>query len=335
MTRPKRAETESFTVSFLDVASCGFGAMIILLMIVKPADSRMLEISEVPQKDSISELQEQLFEIRGETNILNRELNAKHEQLSAIDDRVARLRRDLSDIEGRYRTTQQLASEDFDELGELRIAQQRLTDEMKRLQLVAADPKNAPLGGVPVDSEYIIFVIDTSGSMQSLGNWEKVLRVVSDTLDVYPEVKGIQVMSDDGDYLFNAFRGQWMEDSPQRRRDIILRLATWTPSSDSNPVDGIQKAIREFYSEDKKVSIYVLGDDFCPLNNCSVEQALQSIDQENRNFENKERKVRIHAIGFYTVMANSAAGSGGATVDDFAALMRQMTARNGGALVLL
>ena len=32
----KRAETDSFTVSFLDVASCGFGAMIILLMIVKP-----------------------------------------------------------------------------------------------------------------------------------------------------------------------------------------------------------------------------------------------------------------------------------------------------------
>ena len=30
MTRRKRAETESFTVSFLDVASCGFGAMIIL-----------------------------------------------------------------------------------------------------------------------------------------------------------------------------------------------------------------------------------------------------------------------------------------------------------------
>ena len=34
MARRKRAETDSFTVSFLDVASCGFGAMIILLMIV-------------------------------------------------------------------------------------------------------------------------------------------------------------------------------------------------------------------------------------------------------------------------------------------------------------
>ena len=30
----RNRETDSFTVSFLDVASCGFGAMIILLMIV-------------------------------------------------------------------------------------------------------------------------------------------------------------------------------------------------------------------------------------------------------------------------------------------------------------
>ena len=64
MARRKRAETDSFTVSFLDVASCGFGAMIILLMIVKPADPAMIEVSEVPQEASVTELQEQLFEIR-------------------------------------------------------------------------------------------------------------------------------------------------------------------------------------------------------------------------------------------------------------------------------
>ena len=33
--RRKRGETDSFSVSFLDVAACGFGAMIILLMITK------------------------------------------------------------------------------------------------------------------------------------------------------------------------------------------------------------------------------------------------------------------------------------------------------------
>ena len=40
---------------------------------------------------------------------------------------------------------------------------------MKRLQQQRGGlprPADAPIGGIPVDSEYIIFVIDTSGSMQ-------------------------------------------------------------------------------------------------------------------------------------------------------------------------
>jgi hypothetical protein len=99
MPKRKNRETDSFTVSFLDVASCGFGAMIILLMITKSSTPSVLEYVEtVTPEGVIAELQEQLFEIRGETTVLNRELNAKQEQLSVNKERVARLRRDLEDI---------------------------------------------------------------------------------------------------------------------------------------------------------------------------------------------------------------------------------------------
>jgi hypothetical protein len=69
--RRRNRETDSFTVSFLDVASCGFGAMIILLMIVKPSAPVTIEFADVTPEGSVSELQEQLFAIRGETTILN------------------------------------------------------------------------------------------------------------------------------------------------------------------------------------------------------------------------------------------------------------------------
>ena len=62
-------------------------------------------------------------------------------------------------------------SEDSDGLlNNLLAARQELTEEMKRL-LVDYDPlDDNTVGGIPVDSEYIIFVIDTSGSMfQVLG----------------------------------------------------------------------------------------------------------------------------------------------------------------------
>ena len=159
MNKRRNRETDSFTVSFLDVASCGFGAMIILLMITKSSAPTTLEATEsaIPE-GSVAELQDQLFQIRGETVIVNRELNAKQEQLSANKERVARLRRDLEDIQGRFNTTKDLSDETTDEMGRLALAQQSLTEEMQRLLANTSAPDNNVIGGVPVDSEYIIFV---------------------------------------------------------------------------------------------------------------------------------------------------------------------------------
>ena len=237
MKRRKNRETDGFTVSFLDVASCGFGAMIILLMISKSSAPVTMEFDDVTPEGSITELQEQLFTIRGETTILNREMNAKHEQLSALTERIARLRRDLDDIEGRFQSSRQLSDEVTDEIGRLAIARQTLTDEMQRLLANSAAPPDNAIGGVPVDSEYVIFVIDTSGSMFNNPSWNKMLGVIEDTLNVYPEVKGIQVMNDMGDYMFDSYRGDWIPDTPGRRNQIISSLRTWNPYSNSSPVE--------------------------------------------------------------------------------------------------
>ena len=331
--RRKRGETDSFSVSFLDVAACGFGAMIILLMITKSGEPISIELVDVPPEGAITELQEQLFAIRGETTILNRDLNAKQEQLSAMKDRIARLQRDLSDVQGRYQTSNQLSSEITDEMGRLAIAQQSMTEEMQRLLANSIAPENNAIGGVPVDSEYIIFVIDTSGSMRSA--WRKMLGVIEDTLSVYPEVKGIQVMNSEGAHMFNSYAGQWMEDSPERRNIITNTLSTWFPTSFSNPVPGVTQAINTYYSPDKKISIYYIGDDF--PKGYSVSEALKTIDLLNKEDENGDRLVRIHAIGF-PVIFTSLGGRNvrrdlKRSVYGFSNLMREMTQRNGGTFV--
>lgn len=327
--RRKREETDSFTVSFLDVASCGFGAMIILLMIVKTNEPITLEIAEVPSAGRVMELQEQLFAIRGETTILNRELNAKQEQISQYTDRIARLRRDLNDIEGRYQTSKQRSDETTDESGKLAIARQSLTEEMERLLANSSAPENNAVGGVPVDSEYIIFVIDTSGSMFDNPSWGKMLGVIDDTLNVYPEVKGIQIMNDMGDYMFDSFRGKWISDTPTLRRQILSTLRTWNPYSNSSPVEGVTRAINTFYAPDKKISIYVLGDDFQPGG--SIRNVLETIDRINLEDENGNRRVRIHGIGFPVIFAGPERFR--QSVYRYSTLMREMTSRNGGTFV--
>jgi len=326
--RRKRGETDSFSVSFLDVAACGFGAMIILLMITKSGEPVSIEFVDVPPEGAITELQEQLFAIRGETTIYNRDLNAKHEQLSAMKDRIARLQRDLDDAKGRFQTSNQLSTEITDEMGRLAIAQQSMTEEMQRLLANSSAPDNNAIGGVPVDSEYIIFVIDTSGSMY--GNaWNKMLGVIEDTLNVYPEVKGIQIMNDMGDYMFDSYRGEWIPDTPGRRNTIVSTLRTWNPFSNSSPVEGVTRAINTFYEPGKKISIYVIGDDFQPGG--SIQDVLQTIDRINVEDENGDRLVRIHGIGFPVIFAGQARFR--QSVYRYSTLMREMTQRNGGTFV--
>ncbi|MDA1369179.1 MAG: VWA domain-containing protein [Proteobacteria bacterium] len=329
MSRRRNRETDSFTVSFLDVASCGFGAMIILLMITKSSAPVTIEYADVTPEGSVTELQEQLFAIRGETTILNRELNAKHEQLSALTERIARLRRDLENIEGRYQTSRQLSNETTDEIGRLALARQTLTEEMQRLLADTVAPTNNAIGGIPVDSEYIIFVIDTSGSMFNNPSWNKMLGVIEDTLNVYPGVKGIQVMNDMGDYMFDSYRGEWIPDTPGRRSQIISTLRSWNPYSNSSPVEGVTRAINTFYENDKKISIYVLGDDFQPGG--SIQDVLQTIDRINVEDANGNRLVRIHGIGFPTIFAGPARFQ--QSVYRYSTLMREMTQRNGGTFV--
>ena len=322
-------ETESFTVSFLDVASCGFGAMIILLMLAKPSQPSPLEVAEASPAAIISELQEQLFEIRGETRVVNRDLNAKQEQLSSIKERVARLRRDLSDVQGEFQSSKQLSDETTDEIGKLSLAQQSLTAEMQRLAANSSAPENNAIGGIPVDSEYIIFVIDTSGSMFNNPSWGKMLGVIEDTLNVYPEVKGIQIMNDMGDYMFDSFRGQWITDTPARRTQILSTLRNWNPFSNSSPVEGVTRAINTFYAPDKKISIYVLGDDFQPGG--SIRDVLRTINRINVEDADGNRLVRIHGIGFPTIFAGPARFQ--QSVYRYSTLMREMTQRNGGTFV--
>ncbi len=327
MRRGKR-ETEQFSISFLDVASCGFGAIIILLMITKSAAPATEEVIETLPAGAIQELQEQLFAIRGETETLRQELNSARERNASVEQLIASLRSQRQALEGDYALAREQGDETTEEIGQLLLARQTLTEEMQRLFADSQAQESSYIGGVPVDSEYIIFVIDTSGSMYE-NAWGRMLEVIEETLDVYPEVKGIQVMNDMGDYMFSSFRGEWIPDTPARRAQIISTLRTWDPYSNSSPVEGVTAAIDSFYSADKKISIYVLGDDF--QQGGSIEQVLRTIDRINAEDADGNRLVRIHGIGFPVILSGSARFQQSGY--RYASLMRELTQRNGGTFV--
>ena len=206
---PKRRPAPEISLSFLDVICCGFGAVILLLMITKTVEPQVLEESTVTAEGRVAELTEQLFEIRGETTVLNRDLAAKREQISEFEEQIAILQGSLASSKSRYDSLQTTRNSNSIVAEQLAIARQELSDEEERLLGRDAEKKNQLIGGIPVDSEYIIFIIDTSGSMFSYA-WQRMLGEMEATLNIYPNVKGIQVMNDMGNYLFSRYAGQWL-----------------------------------------------------------------------------------------------------------------------------
>lgn len=324
MARRSRRDISEFSLSFLDVICCGFGAIILLLMIVKTVEPAILEKTAINLDGQVAARKEAIFRIRGETKQLERQLTDESKLLDELNRTLAKLEQERTEILGRF-----LASTEDNEdaqvaLSELAAARQRLTDEMQRLLGQDFRRTDSTIAGIPVDSEYIIFVIDTSGSMQNFA-WPQVVRKVTETLQIYPTVKGIQVMNDMGDYMFPNYRQQWIPDSQARRNAIARRMQTWAPFSNSSPVEGIQAAINTFYDPDKRISIYVFGDDFTGN---SVEEVVDTVDRINVADDSGRRRVRIHAVAFPVHLQNPSA-----RVYRFAALMRELAYRNDGTFV--
>ena len=322
----RRAE-ESISIAFLDVITCGIGAIILLLMISKPPPLATPAPIDDPRVEQIAQLQRQLFGLEDQRAQLEAQLAASAPQLSAYDNETRQLRAKLIAAQLQARSADQATAREAEELGQLKIAQQQLSEEMQRLYLERKRSQAALVGGIPVDSEYVVFIIDTSASM-FLHTWPKVMQQIIETLAVYPRLKGLQVMNDQGNYMFPETRRQWLADSPVQRNTIIERLATWNPFSASSPAQGLYTAIADFYSPDKKISLYVYGDEFTGN---SISKVVKYVASINPRDAQGRPQVRIHAIGFPTQFANTPNQQ--QTGIKFATLMRELTRKNGGTFV--
>ena len=306
--KPSRPSGES-GLAFLDVITCGFGAVILLLIISKPGLNTVDAVAPVPTRaPDLAQITERVTRLRGQWEVLRtrdaaREGTPGNGQALAQAVRVAdqRLHALHSENEG---------------LEQVRESLQRATLEV-RTPVQARDPA---VGGIPVDSEYVIFVIDTSGSMQ--GIWPQVMETVDHVLDIHPTVRGFQVLNDNGGYLIRAYKKKWIPDTPSRRTSIMKVMRNWRAFSNSSPVEGLEVALRTYAAQKEKVAIYVFGDDY---SGNTYDQVLTTLRTFNTNRVTGKRKVRIHAVGFFS--SNTGLR--------YATLMREVTRANNGAFLAL
>ena len=327
--KKKRRESISLSLSFLDAITCGFGAIILLLVITKIFEPVRLEESDIELVGLVAEYQDELNDILGETDRVRRQRETIESEVDLDRQQIVQLENELTRIRAAYNQQQDEASVAAELAGQLAEAKQSLTEEMQRLLAdYRPDPEDYVVGGIPVDSEYIVFIIDTSGSMRRY-EWDRVQQQIQETLDVYPEVKGIQVLNDEGEHMFRSYRGDWIPDTPARREAIVDALRNWNAFSNSSPREGILEAIDTYWAPDKKISLYVYSDDF---SQGSIAAVVREVDRRNQLGADGERRVRIHAVAFpvfWDVTGTMLTGA------NFAILMRALCQRNGGTFVAL
>jgi len=311
--KPDRRNFNIFSLSFLDVISCGFGAIVLLVL-----------ISKTDPDPSPTELE-------AARDLLTRVLQAE----SQVEDLVKR----LSAAEGGRRSKETLettlassARTTADELTALQARIEKLDSDLEGLSLVqqflkraAVRPSRAKIrdvevGGIPVDSDYVVFIIDTSGSMLSI--WEQVVREVVNVITIHPKLKGFQIINDNGVHLISAYEGKWIPDTPRRRSNVINLFKTWQSASNSSPVEGLEVALRRYAKPNRRLSIYIFGDDYT---GSSYDLVINSLNRLNTNSITGERLARVHAVGFLSQ----------ASTGRFATLMREVTRRNNGTFIAL
>jgi hypothetical protein len=101
-------------------------------------------------------------------------------------------------------------------------------------------------------------------------------------------------------------------------------MGNWPGMGASNPTEGIVTAITTFYAPDKRISVYVLGDDFQAR---QVEPVIRLVERINRPDGKGNRLVRIHGLAFPTQASQNR--------QDFATFMRALCDRSGGTFVAL
>lgn len=322
----RNRNVEQSSLSFLDAISCGFGAIIILVVISKSAPPSVEEPTPVVNAAQAQQLSLLAQQTAGEREAVEAELAAAEATRAAAAQALASLRVSADSARDKVVETRQDTVVTTTLERQLAQARQTLTEEMRRLQGSAKARPDGPVAGIPVDSQYVIFVIDTSGSMQQMA-WRSVQQKMNEALDAYPQIKGFQVMSDMGEYMFSSYRGDWIPDTPARRRTVLQRLTNWAPFSNSSPVEGITAAIRTYARADRKISIYVFGDDFTGR---SINDVVLTVRRINPRDRSGRPSVRIHGIGFPVLMNNRGAADGALR---FANLMRVLAEESGGAFI--
>lgn len=186
MSRRKKRAFTTFNLSFLDIMSCGFGAVILVFLII---DHSIVVESEELNVDLLSEVNMLEEDIRlGQENmvVLRNSLNEVDREIVETQGRATRVSDEIDEVEGLIAALIPEDVSDDEAVEQLKAEVQSLEEEVKRLRQAAeeesgksarsfvGDGNRQYLTGLNLGGRNIAILLDVSASMLA----DKLINVI-------------------------------------------------------------------------------------------------------------------------------------------------------------
>ena len=311
--RKKPRRFDIFSITFLDVIACGFGAVILLVLVSNNADTPSFD-----ETDIAANLLRQAFQEEALVDDLTEQVSQEADALRSKLALLKRLRDSARDAADSLSMKDEEARKNRGDLEGLALVQSSL--KRASISKKSTEKRDDEVGGIPLGSDYVIFIVDTSGSMKEI--WHRVMTEIENVIRIHPDIKGFQILNDNGAPIVSAYEGKWIPDTPGRRRSVIELLRSWNSASNSSPVEGLEVALRRYAKPNISLSIYIFGDEY---SGSSYDPVINALVNLNINRGTGKKLAKVHAVGF---ISSHSTGR-------FATLMREITRLNDGTFLAL
>ena len=300
----KKRRNIAFSLSFLDIMACGFGAVTLLFLILRHnaneipiADERLSSEISLLQQDieqaeqdkvkalnSLEKIELTLVKTQGLSKRVITELAEKEKSIQEDPNNIDILRRQVKQLEDE---TAQIEDEEFGE----------------KVREIEGDGNQQILSGLKLGGERVLFLIDGSASMladtigmvydrrgldkekkRKSAKWQWSLRSLEWLISQLPPSSRFQV------YVFNnqaqamlvGTEGEWLDASdPLVLEKVMASTKVFTPSDGTNLFKAID-AIAEFDS--KPDNLFILTDGLPTIGDSDPKTLLVTSKQRRQFF---------------------------------------------------
>ncbi|MBM4196986.1 MAG: VWA domain-containing protein [Gammaproteobacteria bacterium] len=185
---PRRRQTEVFSLSFLDCISCGFGAVVLLFVIINAQVAARAKMASAEVMSETSRIDEEVLEGRKNLVRLRNSLKEEQDRRALAAAEIARMQELIAQLTADLKEGDSLAQKESIE--QLRADIRQLEESNKRLAFRNAPPEPTTgqrirafagegnrqyLTGIRMGGSHVLILVDGSGSM--LGrNFVNVVR---------------------------------------------------------------------------------------------------------------------------------------------------------------